>query len=161
MNPRKVLFPFMLMLAIVLTGAGLITFNKSFSITDEQEVKPLNLHIDNFDTKRVDVLGVDNTSVSYIINFDESKREYKVSFDMINDSSFDMKLINTYMDEIPDELKGIVSLEIARNSNLNKNDKDRITLKYTIKDNLTEEEKGLINKYKKLKMNMIFNYTQA
>ena len=161
MNPRKVLFPFMLMLAIVLTGAGLVTFNKSFSITDEQEVKPLNLHIDNFDTKRVDVLGVDNTSVSYIINFDENKREYEVSFDMINDSSFDMKLINTYMDEIPDELKGIVSLEIARNSDLNKNDKDRITLKYTIKDNLTEEEKGLINKYKKLKMNMIFNYTQA
>ena len=161
MKLKKQLFPFVLILAIILTVAGLVTVNMSFSIPNDEQVKSLSINIDNIETKNVELIGYDATSISYVLDLGTRSKECEISFDVKNDSSFDMKLYNTYMDEIPDEIKNIVTLNIIKSDVLDKNTSSRVTYKYTVKDSLTYKEAELLKKYNKLKISVLFNYIQA
>ena len=104
MKIKKRLFPFILIFAIILTCTGLLTINKSFAVSDEEELKEFNLYISEVYTKNVSVLSSESTYMTYIINLDENKNEYELSFNVINDNKYNLFLTNYYLDNIPDEL---------------------------------------------------------
>jgi len=160
MKIMKRLFPFMLVLAITLTGVGLLTINKTYSISDDV-TKSLNMYIDKAVSDNITIINHDNTTIAYLINLNDNKDRYALSFEIMNDSSFDMKLNNIVGATLPDELKDIVNVEINRQDEIAKHQYDNVSIKYTIKDNLSLEEKKIISKYNKLKINMIFNYDQV
>ena len=160
MKIRKKLYPFLLVFAILLTAVGLVSANISFSKPTSVN-KSFNINIDNVNTNNIDVVGYDNTNITYLLNISEFMKEYEVSFDVFNTSDYNASLSNKVITEIPDELKNIISVELVINDSIEANKYDSIKIKYTVKDNLTKEEKLLLNKYKELKVNVLLNYNQA
>ena len=160
MKMKKRLFPFLLIFAISLTVTGLLSINQSFAVTEDEELKDFSLYINQVDVKNIDILSSDNTNISYIIKLDENKKEYYISFDVNNDNKYNLFLTNYYIDQIPDELKDLLTLDITNDQRINSYDKSHMTIKYTLKNNLTESEKSIVENYKNIKVNLLLNYVQ-
>lgn len=161
MKLKKVLFPYMLAIAIVLTCGGVLTVNKSFAVDNSNQIDLTPLYIDGIYTKDVTILDNEDTTISYVIPLEETKEEYTLEFTIHNDSSLDMKLYSLLIDDVPEEIKEVLDFQISRSDFLDKKDVDHVIVKYIIKSNLTEEQKEILKKYNKVKVNMIFNYIQA
>jgi hypothetical protein len=160
MKIKKRLFPFILIFAIILTCTGLLTINKSFAVSAEEELKEFNLYISEVYTKNVSVLSSESTYMTYIINLDENKNEYELSFNVINDNKYNLFLTNYYLDNIPDELKDIVDVEVTKDDRINSYDKTHMTIKYKLKNDLSDEEKNTLKNNKNIKVNLLLNYIQ-
>ena len=159
MNRKKILFPVMLFSAILLTCIGLVSASKT--LANPNKDKSFSVYMDYIDTDHITLLDNGTTNVSYLINLDESVKTYTISFDMINNGDFDAKYINTTVNELPSELKDIMTIDITKNTDLKVGAMDNVTVKYTLKDELGESDKKNIKKYKDLKTNLIMNYNQA
>lgn len=159
MNRKKILFPVMLFSAILLTCIGLVSASKT--LANPNKDKTFSVYMDYIDTDHITLLDNGTTNVSYLINLDENVKTYTISFDMINNGDFDAKYINTTINELPSELKDIISIDITKNADLKVGAMDNVTVKYTLKDELSESDKKNIKKYKDLKTNLIMNYNQA
>ena len=160
MRLKKHLFPYFLVLALLLTVSGLISANISFSAPITNNSYLFNIVIDNVYSENADVISYDNSNVSYVLELNSIKKEYKISFDVVNDSDFNVVLNNTIMDPIPDELKDLITVDIKTSDSISKNGKDHVLIVYTVKDDLNNNEIKLLDNYKELKVNVIFNYTQ-
>ena len=160
MKLKKHLFPYFLILALLLTVSGLISANISFSAPAINGDYSFNIMIDNVNSENIDVISAENSSVSYIVELDSVIKDYQVSFDITNDSDFNAVLNQTVMDQIPDDLKNIINVDVKASNKIDKNKKDTVVITYTIKDDLTNEEINLLDKYNELKVNVIFNYNQ-
>ena len=160
MRLKKHLFPYFLVLALLLTVSGLISANISFSAPLTNNSYLFNIVIDNIYSENADVISYDNSNVSYVLELNSIKKEYKISFDVVNDSDFNVVLNNTVMDPIPDELKDLITVDIKTSDSISKNGKDHVSIVYTVKDDLNNNEIKLLDNYKELKVNVIFNYTQ-
>lgn len=160
MRLKKHLFPYFLVFALLLTVSGLISANISFSSPITNNSYLFNIVIDNVYSENADVISYDNSNVSYVLELNSIKKEYKISFDVVNDSDFNVVLNNTIMDPIPDELKDLITVDIKTSDSISKNGKDHVLIVYTVKDDLNNNEIKLLDNYKELKVNIIFNYTQ-
>ena len=160
MKLKKHLFTYCLALAILLTVSGLITANISFSAPVTNNDYSFNIIIDNVNSENIDVISAENTSVSYVLELSNFIKEYNLSFDITNDSNFDVVLKDTIMDQIPDELKGLLKVSVNISKSIEKSKKDNVAITYIVKEDLTEDELNLLDKYKELKVNVVFNYSQ-
>ncbi|MBR6072791.1 MAG: hypothetical protein IKP76_00520 [Bacilli bacterium] len=160
MKIKKKLYPFLLVFAILLTAIGLVSANISFSVPAKTN-KIFNVDIDNINTNNIEVIGYDKTNMTYLIDLSEFISEYEVSFDVYNTSDYDAVLSEKVITDIPDELKSILTVEVTLENDIGSNKYDSAKIKYIVKDNLTKEEKSLLNKYKELKVNVLLNYNQA
>ena len=160
MKTKKRLFPFILGLALLLTAIGLVSANISFSNPTTNNTNVFNVTLSNISTNNIELIGNDNANISYVLNLNDLINEYVVSFDVINESSFNVILKNKQIEEIPEELKDIINTEVKMSEKIDKDHLDKVTIKYTLKNKLTNEEKALINKYNNLKINVLLNYNQ-
>lgn len=160
MKIKKKLYPFLLVFAILLTAIGLVSANISFSVPAKTN-KIFNVDIDNINTNNIEVIGYDKTNMTYLIDLSEFISEYEVSFDVYNTSDYDAVLSEKVITDIPDELKSIITVEVTLGNDIGSNKYDSAKIKYVVKDDLTKEEKSLLNKYKELKVNVLLNYNQA
>jgi len=160
MKIKKKLYPFLLVFAILLTAIGLVSANISFSVPVKTN-KIFNVDINNINTNNIEVIGYDKTNMTYLVDLSEFINEYEVSFDVYNTSDYDAVLSEKVITDIPDELKSIITVEVTLGNNIESNKYDSAKIKYIVKDNLTKEEKSLLNKNKELKVNVLLNYNQA
>ena len=161
MKTKKMLFPIVLISAICLTCIGIVSVSKTFASPTTNSNKVFSVYTDYAQTSNITIIDSNNTYYSYLLDLNESTREYTLSFDVINNGDFDAKFMYATIDEIPVELKDILSYEIINKKELNIGDMDNVVIKYQLKDNLNAREKEVVNKYKGLKVNLIMNYNQA
>lgn len=161
MKLKKHLFPCFLALAVLLTVSGLVSANISFSApVTTTNGSSFNIVIDNVQSENIDVISAENSSISYVLELSNIVKDYSVSFDVTNDSNFNVVLDKTIMDQIPEELKNIINVDVKTSKSILSNKKDRVVITYSTKEELTEEEYNVLDNYKELKVNVIFNYTQ-
>ena len=160
MKIKKRIYPFLIVFAIMLTAIGLLSANISFSKPIGSN-KSFNINIDNINTNNIEVVGYDNTNITYVLDLNEFINDYEIKFDIYNTSDYNANLNNKTISEIPDELKNIITMEENINDYIESNKYNAVIIKYTVKNNLTKEEKNILNKYKELKVNVLLNYNQA
>ena len=162
MKFKKILFPIMLILAIVLTTAGILSISKSFAVPDgTHSIKSFDLTIDNIETNNIEVIDYNLTYIKYKMELNENKKEYSVSFDVVNKGNISARLNSITIQDLPSNILPLVKKEVVNNNKISVNDKDRITIKYLLKDDLTKEEKELLNEFSKVSINVILDYTEA
>lgn len=159
MKIKKRIYPFLLVLAILLTLIGLVSANVSFSVP-MQTNKTFNINIDNVNTNNIEVIGYDNTNITYLLNLNSYTSEYEVTFDVYNTSDFNAVLANKTITDIPVELQDIIIPEVLINNRVEANKYDTVTIRYNLKNDLTKEEKQLLDKNKELKVSVLLNYNQ-
>jgi hypothetical protein len=160
MKMKRRLFPFMLMFAIMLTIIGILSINQTFSKPMVTNNHSFNIIVDNISSENIDVYYHENTNLSYTIMLDRFIKDYSLSFDVYNDSSFNAILTNTVMQGIPDDLKDILTYTIDINDKLKVNQKYKAIISYKLKDNLTNKELEIVNKYNNIGVNVLLNYNQ-
>ena len=160
MKMKRRLFPFMLMFAIMLTIIGILSINQTFSKPMVTNNRSFNIIVDNISSENIDVYYHENTNLSYTIMLDRFIKDYSLSFDVYNDSSFNAVLTNTVMQGIPDDLKDILIYTIEINDKLKVNQKYKAIIRYKLKDNLTNKELEIVNKYNNIGVNVLLNYNQ-
>ena len=160
MNIKKHLFKYCFILALLLTVSGLVSANISYSKPLDDDTLSFNLIIDNITTENIEVIGYDETNISYVIDLDSAIKEYIVSFDVYNDSDYNASLKDLIIDEIPDDLKELMIYDVSISESLDKNTKDTVTITYRVKSDLTNSEINTLNKYNNLKVNVLLNYNQ-
>ena len=160
MKFKKKLFPFVLVFALLLTATGLVTANISFSKPITNSNSYFNVNIDNVNSVNTNVIGYDKTNLTYVVDFNDLIKDYVITFDVFNESSVNVVLTNKNITSLPEELNGIVSYEETISNSIESNKIDTVTIKYTVKDNLTKEEKNIVNKYNNYKVNILLNYNQ-
>ena len=160
MKMKRRLFPFMLMFAIMLTIIGILSINQTFSKPMVTNNRSFNIIVDNISSENIDVYYHENTNLSYTIMLDRFIKDYSLSFDVYNDSSFNAVLTNTVMQGIPDDLKDILTYTIEINDKLKVNQKYKAIIRYKLKDNLTNKELEIVNKYNNIGVNVLLNYNQ-
>lgn len=160
MKITKKIFPFMLIFAILFTVIGLVSVNLTFSMPNDSTKKSFNVFIDGVESENIDVVGYSESNIAYTILLDEYKKEYSISFDITNDSIFNLVLANQLMSELPEELKELMTYTVDMKTRLAINEKDKVTIKYVLKDNLTNKELSVVKKYNNVGINVSLNYIQ-
>ena len=160
MKLKRVIFSFSLMFAIFLTVLGIVSADITFSKPIDQDSYIYNMMITNVSSENIDVYHQENSNISYLLLIDSAIKDYSVTFDVINDSTFNVRLVNSLIDELPDDLKDIISYSINISDRLQVNQRDKVVIRYKIKDNLTNSEIETINKYNKIGINVLLNYNQ-
>ena len=161
MKTKKILFPIMLITAICLTSMGVVSMSQTMASPITNPVKSFSVYVDYLEVNNIVIVDKGESYISYMLELNENNKEYSLSFDAINNGDYDASLIETAHTELPEDLKGLLTYEIINNTNLKVGDMDYIQVKYTLKDNLTENEKNIIKKYKNIKINLMMNYKQA
>ena len=160
MKIKNHLFPFMLMFAIVFSLLGITSINTTYSKTMDDDKKTFNIMINDAYAENIDVINYNDSNILYTLLLDPSIKDYTVSFNVYNEGNFNAKLNKIVFNELPEELKDILTVSYEIKNTLNTNDTDKETINYSLKDDLSYDELLLVDSYKSLGQTISLNYNQ-